>query len=126
MSLRHVPPKARLGRASAAVQKTGVRRRPVRAPDPRAPQVLITPLTGEVDASTCEQSGARQSVGGTLVGEKNRCVRINTPGACAAPFTRRVVRAGGDNFRDNRGKSGVPVTRLSIRRFLAAVRWPSG
>jgi len=34
-----------------------------------------------VDAGSCEQSGVCQSVAGIAVAEKNRCLRISTPGA---------------------------------------------
>jgi hypothetical protein len=43
----------------------------------------------EVDASTSEQSGVRQSLAGIIVGEKNRYVRISGPLRCAMPFQRR-------------------------------------
>jgi hypothetical protein len=44
-------------------------------------------VTREVDASTSEQSGVRQSFAGIVVGEKNRCVRISVPDATGTPFS---------------------------------------
>jgi hypothetical protein len=61
-------------------------RRPARASDLRAPRVLNARVATEVDASTCEQIGARQSLAGIVVGEKNRCVRINVQDAPWVPF----------------------------------------
>jgi len=60
-----------------------------------------------VDASTSEQSGARQSIAGIVDGEKNRCLP-----AAARQHVRRyfnsVLRAGRDNFRDKNGDKPVP------------------
>jgi hypothetical protein len=42
--------------------------------------------TREADASTCEQSAARQSLVSMVVGDKNRCVPDQRPGARAARF----------------------------------------
>jgi len=41
----------------------------------------------EVDASTSEQSGVRQSLAGIAVGEKNRCIRIGVPDTTGTPFS---------------------------------------
>jgi hypothetical protein len=86
-------------------------RRPVRAPDPRAPRILNARPTGEVGVSPCEQNDAWQSLAGILVGEKNRCIPTSAPGVDAALFRGRFWGLGRDNFRDNFGLSRVPVTR---------------
>ena len=49
---------------------------PVRAADPPSSRLLHARLTGEVDASSCEESVVRQSLAGMVVGEKNRCIQI--------------------------------------------------
>ena len=51
-----------------------------------ASRVLNARVNREVDVSVGEQSGVRQSLAGMVVAEKNRCVRISAPSACAATF----------------------------------------
>jgi hypothetical protein len=75
--------------------------------DLRTLRVLDARPTRYVDASTSEQSGARQSLAGIVVGEKNRCLL-----AAARRHVRRsfnsVLRAGRDNLRDKNGDKPVP------------------
>ena len=68
----------------APVRKTGALRPPLRAPDRSAPRVLNAGLDREVDVSTYEKSRDGQSLAAILIDEKNRCLPISAPSACAA------------------------------------------
>ena len=57
-----------------------------RAPDLRALRILDPRPTRMVNARSCDEIVARQSVADMIVSEKNRCVRISVPGSRAAPF----------------------------------------
>ena len=74
---------------------------PDRALDPTSVRRLNARVAREVDAGSCEQSDARQSVAGIVVGEKNRCLRITAPGRVERRRSAPLFRAGRDNFRDS-------------------------
>jgi len=75
-------------RRATPVSKTDASLWPVRAPDLRALRLFHPRPSRYVDAGSCGQSGARQAVGGMVVGEKNRYVRINASGVRRrAPFS---------------------------------------
>ena len=57
--------------------------------DPRALRILDPRPTRMVNARSCDEIVARQSVADTVVSEKNRCVRISVPGSRAPPFPDR-------------------------------------
>jgi len=57
-----------------------------RARHPRAPPILNARVAREMNASTSEQS-VRESLAGTAIGEKNRCIRISVPDATGTPFS---------------------------------------
>jgi len=59
---------------------------PVRAADPLSSRLLNARLTGEVDASSCEESAVHQSLAGMVVGEKNRCILVTGPNSAIARF----------------------------------------
>jgi hypothetical protein len=61
----------------------------------RAPRVFNAQVAREVDAGSCEQSDARQSVAGIVVGEKNRCILITAPSAWSVAVRRHCSGLAG-------------------------------
>ena len=95
----------------ATVQKTGACRRLGRALEPRTFPVLAPRPIRNMDAASCDEMLARQSVAGIVVVEKNRCIRISAldrPIVAVQPW---VLRAGRDKCRDNLAFTSVPVTQ---------------
>src|SRR5439155_19886149 len=92
------------------VQRTGACRCAVRARGPRAPGVNNARVAREVDASTSEQNGARQSLTGLVVGETNRCLPGDGSPARSPVLSTGYLQAGRDNFGDKMGTSGFRVS----------------
>jgi len=83
-------------------------------------------LAREVDTSPCEQGGAGQSLAGTLVGEKNRCLPISAPDVRSAPFQAWFWNLAGTISGTILGTIAFASVMSFILRILVAVRWPRG